>query len=388
MIRSGEFSVRSADVLQEAAKHPLGTEKLVEQLGRLGDSSFELGTLDNQLEGNCHIAVSALNQLRRALVKQLEDAAAIKPVPPQITATYQDLLPVLSDVGSLMPEAPHLSVLCRTMGQVAAALEVGVETIYCDFEDPRRYKEAVSLFRSEISNLKSQIHLATPRILKPGETGYLKLIEKAAPDGLLLRNLGALHYYKDRHDLKKTGDFSLNVANPLTAKLLMANANLDRLTISYDLNVGQVLELLHSAPPEWFELTLHQHMPMFHMEHCVFCTFLSTGTTYKDCGRPCETHVVQLRDRVGQLHRLQADVGCRNTLFNGKAQTGARYYEPLRKTGLTRFRVELLDEAEDAVKTIRAYQDLLSGKSDAFELLDQVQALEKLGVTEGTLAEH
>ncbi len=33
------------------------------------------------------------------------------------------------------------------------------------------------------------------------------------------------------------------------------------------------------------------------------------------------------------------------------------------------------------------YQDLLSGKSDAFELLDQVQALEKLGVTEGTLAE-
>ena len=86
------------------------------------------------------------------------------------------------------------------------------------------------------------------------------------------------------------------------------------------------------------------------MEHCVFCTFLSSGTTYKDCGRPCETHVVHLRDRVGQLHRLQADVGCRNTLFNGKAQTGARYYEHLRSAGLSRFRVELLDEAEDAGK--------------------------------------
>jgi putative protease len=168
----------------------------------------------------------------------------------------------------------------------------------------------------------------------------------------------------------------------------MESAALDYLTVSYDLNIGQVLELLHSAPPEWFELTLHQHMPMFHMEHCVFCTFLTSGTTYKDCGRPCETHVVHLRDRVGQLHRLQADVGCRNTLFNGKAQTGARYYEHLRATGLSRFRVELLDEAEDAAKTIRAYQDLLSGKSDAFELLNQVQALEKLGVTEGTLAEH
>jgi U32 family peptidase len=384
-IRSGEYSVKSEAPLQEASKHPLGTEKLAEQLGRLGDSSFELGTLDNQLEGNCHIAVSALNQLRRALIKQLEDAAAVKPERIEITTTYQDLLPSFNRQSPI--SHPQLSVLCRTMSQVAAALECGVETLYCDFEDPRRYKEAVALFRSEISNLKSQIFLATPRILKPGEMGYLKLIENAAPDGLLLRNLSALHHYKDRHDLKKIGDFSLNVANPITAKLLIENASLDHLTISYDLNIGQVLELLAEAPPEWFELTLHQHMPMFHMEHCVFCTFLSKGTTYKDCGRPCETHVVHLRDRVGQLHRLQADVGCRNTLFNGKAQTGARYYEHLRTTGLTRFRIELLDEAEDAGKTIRAYQDLLSGKSDAFELLDQVQALEKLGVTEGTLAE-
>lgn len=384
-ILSGESAVHSEILLQEATKHPLSTETLVAQLGRLGESSFELGTLYNQLEGDCHIAVSALNQLRRALIKQLENAAAIKPQRPHVTTTFQDLLPAKNPESRI--QNPELSVLCRSMEQLTAAIECGVETVYCDFEDPRRYKDAVALFKSQISNLKSQIHLATPRILKPGETGYLKLIEKAAPDGLLLRNLAALHYYKNRSDLKKIGDFSLNVANPITAKLLMEGAALDHLTLSYDLNIGQVLELLHAAPPEWFEITLHQHMPMFHMEHCVFCTFLSSGTTYKDCGRPCEKHVVHLRDRMGQLHRLQADVGCRNTLFNGKAQTGARYYAHLRATGLSRFRVELLDEAEDAAKTIRAYEDLLSGKSDAFELLDQVQALEKLGVTEGTLAE-
>ena len=378
-------SAASTVLLELADKHPLGVEKLTEQLGRLGDSSFELGSLDNQLEGDCHIAVSALNQLRRALVKQLEDAAAIKPVLTEITTTYQDLLP---DLSITEVSAPALSVLCRTLAQLTAAIECGVETLYCDFEDPRRYKEAVAHFRSQISDPNSEIHLATPRILKPGEMGYLKLIEKAAPDGLLLRNLAALHYYKDRQDLKKIGDFSLNVSNPITAKLLMEHAALDYLTVSYDLNIGQVMELLASAPPQWFELTFHQHMPMFHMEHCVFCTFLSTGTTHKDCGRPCETHVVHLRDRVGQLHRLQADVGCRNTLFNGKAQTGARYYSHLRGAGLSRFRIELLDEADDAAKTIRAYQNLLSGKSDVFELLNEVQALEKLGVTEGTLAER
>jgi len=236
--------------------------------------------------------------------------------------------------------------------------------------------------------LRSRILLATPRILKPGEMGYLKLIEKAEPDGLLLRNLAALEYYKNRSDFIKAGDFSLNAANPITARLLMENARFDWLTVSYDLNIGQVMDLLGGAPPGWFELTLHQHMPMFHMEHCVFCVFLSKGTSYKDCGRPCEKHVVHLRDRVGQLHRLQADVGCRNTLFNGRAQTGARFYQNLHSAGLTRFRIELLDEdAAAATRTIRAYQELMDGRSDAFGLLDRVEALEKLGVTEGTLAE-
>ena len=160
------------------------------------------------------------------------------------------------------------------------------------------------------------------------------------------------------------------------------------MTISYDLNIAQVLDLLHAAPPSWFELTLHQHMPMFHMEHCVFCTFLSSGTDYKNCGRPCETHVVHLRDRVGQMHRLSADVGCRNTLFNGRAQTGARFYDDLFRAGLRNYRIELLAEnPSETQHTIELYQGLLDGSISAQELHDDLGILAKLGVTEGTLRE-
>ncbi|MGB6223645.1 MAG: U32 family peptidase, partial [Haloferula sp.] len=349
-------------------------------------------SLDNQLIGDCHFPLSALNQLRRDLVDRLQQGSvgfSPSPSTPSST-THHHLLPLITDYPALgTPPKAALSILCRTLDQVSAALCSEAETIYCDFEDPRRYKDAVDLVRASKSNNSNPpptIHLATPRILKPGETGYLKLIERAEPDGLLLRNLAALEYYKHRSDFIKVGDFSLNVANPITAALLKKHATLDLLTISYDLNISQVLDLLTLAPPEWFEISLHQHMPMFHMEHCVFCTFLSEGTTWKDCGRPCEKHVVHLRDRVGQLHRLQADVGCRNTLFNGRAQTGARFYEALREKGLSRFRIELLDEDRPtAESTIRAYQRLLSGESDSTRLLEDVTALEKLGVTEGTL---
>lgn len=383
-LQCGTHAVKSSVLLDTATKHPLDTETLTSQLGRLGDTSFELASLTNHLEGDCHFPLSALNQLRRDLVKELDRKSSTASANPTITTTYQDLLPALTPSSPVT--TPSLSVLCRDLNQLQAAIDCDVESIYCDFEDPRRYKEAVAHFRSATTQPSATIHLATPRILKPGELGYLKLIESAEPDGLLLRNLAALNYYKDRSNLIKVGDFSLNVANPITAQLLMAHAKLDQLTVSYDLNIGQVLDLLGNTPAHWFELTIHQHMPMFHMEHCVYCVFLSQGSNHLDCGRPCEHHVVHLRDRVGLLHRLQADVGCRNTLFNGKAQTGARYYQHLRDAGLSRFRVELLDEAPSrATMTIRAYQELLANQIDATTLLNRVEALEKLGVTEGTL---
>ena len=58
-----------------------------------------------------------------------------------------------------------------------------------------------------------------------------------------------------------------------------------------------------------------------------------------------------------------------------------------RSTGLSKFRIELLDEdAATTRQTISAYRSLLEGHTDASSLLDEIGALEKLGVTEGTLA--
>ena len=67
---------------------------------------------------------------------------------------------------------------------------------------------------------------------------------------------------------------------------------------------------------------MHQHLPIFHTEHCVFCRFLSDGNSYLDCGRPCESNSVHLRDCNGKDHLVVADEGCRNTVFNAQAQSG------------------------------------------------------------------
>jgi U32 family peptidase len=395
--------VKSQMPLEIAQKRPLTEETLRAQLGRLGETGLELGALENGLEGEVIVAVSELNRLRRELVEKLEKNIKITVGHPEliegsvqsVAAVYdrrivRDRLNALKNKRASTPqvEKPLLTVLCRSLDQIAAALRMGVTEIYADFEDIRRYKDAVEVVRQRgyrADAPPAQILLATPRIQKAAEQGFFKLIENAQPDGVLIRNLGALYYFKTS-SLRRIGDFSLNVANPLTADLLMKE-NLERLTVSYDLNAGQVLDLLRAAPPAWFEITLHQHIPMFHMEHCVFAAFLSNGTDYTNCGRPCDTHRVELRDRVGLNHPLKADVGCRNTLFHAQAQSGAAFFDAFRKLNPAAFRVELLlEDAAETERIIRGYQRLLAGTSTGPMIIRELNLRSQLGVTTGTLA--
>ena len=122
------------------------------------------------------------------------------------------------------------------------------------------------------------------------------------------------------------------------------------------------------------------------MEHCVFCAFLSNGTDFTNCGRPCDKHDVQLRDRVGALHPLKADAGCRNTVFNALAQTGAEFVSRLLALGARKFRVEFLNETpEQVAQTIAKYRQLLRGEINGSQLWRQLKLLNQLGVTRGQM---
>ena len=135
-----------------------------------------------------------------------------------------------------------------------------------------------------------------------------------------------------------------------------------------------------------FEVVLHQQMPMFHMEHCVFAHMLSNGKDFHDCGRPCETHKVSLRDRVGIEHPLHADAACRNTVYNGRAQSAASYLPRLRELGVRHFRVELLTEsAAGTLDMLSYYAQLLDGSAATPRPKTSLKVLNLMGVTPGTL---
>jgi len=366
--------------LVPAQKHPLTEATLRDFFGRLGGTPLHLGEVECRIEGEGMLPMSELNRLRRELVEAFLNA---RETPPAWTIREDApiCLPAPAAESAGLAQAPQLIALVRTLPQLEAALETGVTTLYGDFENPKTFREAVALAHTVSC---TELWAAPPRMHKSDEDWILKQIQSANPDGILVRNARHLSAFPG---MRLRGDFSLNVANPLSAAYFIETCGLETVTASYDLDINQLSDLLRGAPSAWFDITLHQHMPLFHMAHCVFCAFLSTGKDFHDCGRPCEAHRVALRDRLGLEHPLRADAGCRNTLFHAKAQTGAPYAAHLIALGARRFRIEFLDEDKAAAAdTLGRYRDLLAGKTDAEALWKELNLMNQLGVTRGTLA--
>lgn len=371
--------------LLAAESAPLSEEFLHEAIGALGGTSYMLEELECRIEGKSFIHQREIKKLRQEACRALDELRTTRPlrtikepsaVAEWIGATSHASVPTTA----ADPSGSLLNVLIRESEQLAALKGLAVDTVYLDFEFGKDYTDALQ----EVRELGFRAGIATTRIHKPGENGHLTQIRRLKPDTILVRNLGALHFLRGC-DSELVGDFSLNVANSLSASWFFARG-LQRLCPSYDLNYEQLLELLAHSASNRFEITVHQYMPSFHMEHCVFAAFLSNGSSYRDCGRPCEKHRVALRDRTGAIQPLKADAECRNTMFSGVPQSAARLVPTLRERGVGVFRLEALYETVEELRAkVQVYSDLLSGSAHTDEVYERLGITEKYGVSEGQL---
>jgi U32 family peptidase len=379
-------TVESEAPLDAAEKFPITRDHLQRQFDKLKDTPFELRHVTLDTDAKSMLNNKMIDQLRRQLVDKLNDA---RHQSHRVIDINPDALSQLrADISRTVQEPPtaqpRLHVLARTVEHVheLVKLKDQIDWIYADFEDVRRYPLAVEA----CNQAGVKIAVATMRVIKPGEEGWLNQVLLSKPDAILVRNLAAIGFYKQMApSLPLVGDFSLNVANELTAQVY-EEAGLLRMVASYDLNWPQMKAMFARSRPSLFECVIHQHMPMFHMEHCVFAHTLSTGADYRTCGRPCETHTVSLRDRYDKAHPLVPDAGCRNTLFNADAQSAIEFIPRMLEAGIRDFRVELLRQpANEVAGIVKTYVDVLTGAAQPKQAVRSLKVVQQLGVTKGTL---
>ena len=400
-------TVRSPAPLGHAQSRAVSEAYLREQLGRLGTTPYALDTLVADIQGAPFAPSSLLNTLRREATDALAELqgrpqpihgaspttalAALTPHPPAPSPSRGE---GEASYGVLMPSPPSpaqeeggrggegfLHLLVRSPAQLEAALALRPASITLDYLDLYGLRPAVE--RVQAAGIAARV--ASPRILKPNEQRIVHFIRKLGC-AVLVRSTGLLYALRQEADRPALfGDFSLNAANVLTAQTFV-ELGLARLTPTYDLNGAQIATLASALGSERIEAVAYQHLPVFHTEHCVFCRFLSTGTSAKDCGHPCAQHQVALRDQQGRAHPVLADVGCRNTVFGAEAQAASRHLDAWRTAGIAHYRLEFVHEtAEEVTLVTAAFRSALAGELSSAELAHQLARVAPQGTTEGSL---
>ena len=295
-------------------------------------------------------------------------------------ALEQMLASTIQEPAAGEPGGPQLHLLVRSPEQLDAAMGLRPASITLDYLDLYGLRPAVE--RVQAAGLVARV--ASPRVLKPGESRITDFLLKLNCP-IVVRPAGLLYALQEQAHPPLFGDFSLNAANGLSADAFL-RMGLARLTPTHDLNAAQISGLARRVGPERIEAVAYHHLPVFYTEHCVFCRFLSEGTSYKDCGQPCEKHRVALRDVNGRAHPVTADVGCRNTVFGAEAQEASRHLDEWLRAGIRHFRLEFVHEsAAQVVKVTEAFQARLAGDTPSVELYERLRRIAPQGTTEGSL---
>ena len=380
-----EVTAESASFLVKAQSRSLSKDDIKAELSSLGGSVYELVSFECLLPDGLFLNHRDLKGLRKNLVERINTA---RTTPKAIT--IRDALPQAKIQRAKL--SSRLNILLRKKEQVdgfANAFKNGffnsfdafINSVILDFEFGKDYAASVAM----IKELGLPVGIATTRILKPQEYHNLRMISRLNPDMILARNLGAIEFLKRETKIPLIGDFSLNVTNSLTSAYLL-DKGLESVNLSYDLNQDQLIEVIENSDPGKLEVTLHQYMPEFHMEHCVFAAFLSTGHSFRDCGKPCEKHEVKLKDPYGNWHFLKADQECRNTFFKATPQSASFMTQKLSAMGLGFLRIEALDEKSDELnKKIKVYLQLLAGQMSSEDAVQELMLFEGYGLSQGQM---
>jgi len=360
-------TVRSEITLSPAAKRPLDTEMLREQIGRLGDTPFVLAGIDaTGLAKGLFLPVSELNHLRQEATEQLmlrrnwareATLAERKERIQQAAAT----IPILSEAPSATLEANrafNLSVQVYRIDDAEAAAESGATEICFDpfLRHPAPPVARIRALQQKLSAEGVTLRLRTPTIVRPEDRkGVRKWFELDLP--ILTGHLGLVAEFA-RAGRDVVGDYALNVFNSHTAAEIF-RLGARRIVASVELTTEELTQLVAPWDGTGFDVFVYGRPEGMTIEHCVLsAAFDRVPTTCRDLCVQKHTNV-ELTDPTGYTFPVATDSACRNRLLHSRPIDGSEFLPKLWRAGIRGYQMVFNVEGDDVRAIVRGYRAAL-----------------------------
>ncbi|MCC6927479.1 MAG: U32 family peptidase [Gemmatimonadaceae bacterium] len=331
---------RTETVLAPATQRALDYSRLREQLARLGETPFTLGTLDvTGLPAGLFLPVSEVNRLRQRAVDVLmtrrDWARAAEEA--ERSARIDSAIAALRVTPPPVPPAATLSAEVWTLDDARAAAKAGANEIVFDpfLRHPVAPAARLAALRDELHAAGVALRLRTPSVVRPEERRSLdKWLALQLP---ILTGHAGLAVALAREGRDVAADYAVNVFNAFTAQEFFSRG-VSRVTASVELTADEIVQLVAPWNGVGFEVVAYGRPEGMTIEHCVLsAAFDRVATTCRDlCVQ--QHPAVELTDPAGYTFPLATDSACRNRLLHSRPIEGSEFIPRLWEGGIRHFR--------------------------------------------------
>jgi len=186
----------------------------------------------------------------------------------------------------------------------------------------------------------------------------------------------------NRNDMRLVGDQFFNIFNT-DAALMYKSIGFDSITLSTELNLGQICEISNKADME-LESVVYGRLPLMTSEYCPVGSVKGGFSSDSKCSGCCSKGQFRLKDRLGIDFPVICDkIDCRSTILNSNVLFVPEAVKKLADAGVSTFRLYIMNECIDRIKELVNLYRMLACKADAEKYAGLVKRIKSEGFTKG-----
>ncbi len=317
------------DIVEKATGNGTSSDRVFEQISKLGDSPFEIKDSNLDIENGIFIPISKMNELRRkAILKLIEKRENEKKK--VIIQEKIHLQKVVSHDSILF------TALVRNREQLLACLQEKVDCIYVTNYD----------LYQEYKNYKN-VYLRLDRVMN-NYPNYEK-------DRLLIGETGSIISYAEHNCLHS--DYYLNVTNSYFVSYLR-NLGIFNITLSIENTKEEISNIIQKIGNRGLEVLVYGKVEAMIMKYCPLKMLVGNDTI--PCNICHNGKKYELLDRNGEKYPLIQDKELTHILYYQNIHL-ENDMKKLKQIGILRYRFDFFDETREEIdRILKKYKTILS----------------------------
>lgn len=303
-----------------ASNMPVNSQRIKEQLEKLGSTVLEFSSLKLDVEDGLYIPIKEINLVRRTVCEQIESIIS------DTSRTYKGESFRLPKLSAKSKTEPVYTASVLTANQADMCYELGFSRIYIPY----------SLYKSNKKKFDADPDIYSVKLPPVNHDTKLNDYSDILVDSVCITNLGQVSAVPQ--NLTKHADYRLNVCNSFSLNQL-SNLGFKSACLSTEMTIKQMSNLSASIQRE---VLVYGKISLMTIKNCLVKSVL------QKCG--CSGGLYYLKDRKNISFPVEPLKGeCVNVIYNSAPIYMADRMNELLPVNASAYRFDFVDETPEQI---------------------------------------